>query len=1548
MAMPTEVKLEIDRLRRDPDLKDQSDDILYRMAKIENPSLSWGDIDKGVTSSSVNSSPSFLNTFSEWFDYGIDEGSADWMKSAYNNSLSGLTEQLVTGKARYDLKDYDPNILQDIGSMALSFLMPLDLLSMGIGGKIGKGLSGIALEGMKKRAGVQFGKRGLDYAIPAAINQAASLGAYEGAMGGINAALNDENVFAGIAGGVMHGGILGGITGGIGGGMSFKHAEALNAFSNKVKTIKDKAGLAMYGMPGQIATESGVFTAADITERAAHGEDIRFKDIITSYGTNIGLFSVMKGQGKLLGTGKKQIDMLKAKIKGESKTNESKSFANVHDELMKQAEELRNQGDKLGADNLIKTAQEVMGKAGEVDKGYFNRIKELDNLKTQIDKVESGKLEATPENMTRIFEVLNGMVGTTEALIKTAKDPLGLYKGSLGEFKQTQKQAMDLLKITEGITTGKPAKEAAIKAAKKAGKIDTKSIREMQMVQRLQATDKASLAEAMKKKDLPKIQQLKSNLKGYEMRINNLMKTMPDWMGLSGQKKQIHDIGIGRKLQTSGVGKSNLQKYIKTIEGDIGTFYKESAKKEIFGKSEYYKDATIADMEIYRDFLLSRQKKPSFVNVDKVNRKYKVSKEISTEYLKTLGVKEGKVENASPETLKQYESAVRLSREANPLADNQKSFIQNIADKQFAPILERAISAGHRVAEKFGAKDMANKMLNHEVVEHSIFRGRGESYLHSVRKTLVDGYGQIKGRQKKKFEYLFDEPRAQRRSKLAEKDGGFSKGEKEFYDNMYKKGTPEYNARMQYKEMTDYFYKQIETEVNRHGLSEKNAKALKEELKDKYINGYMYRRVSKQALKHLQIDSAPLKDIVQKGLKDSAMSEARRKHKGKSESAIKKEAEKLLSDPEFELKVRTQLFESLKYGFQMADTPHLIKRLPLLEEFMQIRDKHGDLKRVKTYEDSASLSNAYVANMSKYLATLRYFPEFSKLGSQYIKGGKTKSDLLKQLEKPGGSEQGQYLAKLIKRQLGIDRNELVALNEPYYRWSSNATSVSAAIGLSSPLSGIKNLLIGMPRTMGNMGYINTFRSMGNLFSSSAWKEARAKGQLNYGASTLDLQSKGYKALSMGNLFRYINLMTPTEAINRVVSSQAGQLYFSQTVSKLRGNKNLFGMKTNKGRMRQLMKDLWKLSDDEISFLEKTESFDASSAKSKYSHIIDKVGHFSHVSTQGGTSAILLPLWMSSKEAKPLTLFQRIATSTTIDSYNNYVKPLKQYGNPAPLARAAMAHAFSGAALYWMYDELLGKEKPVGAKAGQDDKLDSVLMNVWRSEFLGVFGEIMNPYEQKLVAPVSEPIILRHVQDAAEQFQQLYGGGKTLSQASSDFARNAVVAWNQLETGYKIRKSPYYEKMKRLRTMTRKFKNERGMAMHSPEGMISRRSPYYRKLKDALIFGSEKEIAQKYWAAYDFIVSDLEKEDPFLTPAKRSKDAKRAIKSVISHFDPLNLSDDPKGTKRTLKKQFYDWLTPENSKMARAMEKEYQFKLRQFNKAISKGTYKRKYSVYPHL
>ena len=200
-----------------------------------------------------------------------------------------------------------------------------------------------------------------------------------------------------------------------------------------------------------------------------------------------------------------------------------------------------------------------------------------------------------------------------------------------------------------------------------------------------------------------------------------------------------------------------------------------------------------------------------------------------------------------------------------------------------------------------------------------------------------------------------------------------------------------------------------------------------------------------------------------------------------------------------------------------------------------------------------------------------------------------------------------------------------------------------------------------------------------------------------------------------------NLMTQTENFNRIVSAEAGKLYFAESQSKLRGEVGLFKMGTNKKRMKRLMEELWHLDAEQINFLEKTKDFTTKEASPIYTEIMHKVGHFSHVSSQGGKSAAILPLWMSSKELKPFTLFQRMAASTTIDTYRNFVLPAVKYGNFMPLARAALAHSVSGAALYALYDELFGKIKPTGSKALQDDRMDGILLNLWRSEFFGVFG-----------------------------------------------------------------------------------------------------------------------------------------------------------------------------------------------------------------------------------
>ena len=122
-------------------------------------------------------------------------------------------------------------------------------------------------------------------------------------------------------------------------------------------------------------------------------------------------------------------------------------------------------------------------------------------------------------------------------------------------------------------------------------------------------------------------------------------------------------------------------------------------------------------------------------------------------------------------------------------------------------------------------------------------------------------------------------------------------------------------------------------------------------------------------------------------------------------------------------------------------------------------------------------------------------------------------------------------------------------------------------------------------------------------------------------------------------------------------------------------------------------------------------------------------------------------------------------------------------------------------------------------------------------------------------------------------------------------------------------------------------------MYSDDGYVSRRQPYYRELKNKMMFGTEEEIAQTYWAAINFIVQDMEKQNPYTTPRQRYKDAKRALKSVISHYSPLNISDERKGTNKTLENQFLDWLTPENKALAKKLDKMYKYKDRNMRRIM---------------
>jgi|10_taG_2_1085330.scaffolds.fasta_scaffold05686_2 hypothetical protein len=84
--------------------------------------------------------------------YGFIPGDwlPDWVKAGYNQSLTGLAEQIATGDARFDLSGYEPGMLGDIGATVISFLQPLDIVTMigtgGVGGLAAKSATKAAVK----------------------------------------------------------------------------------------------------------------------------------------------------------------------------------------------------------------------------------------------------------------------------------------------------------------------------------------------------------------------------------------------------------------------------------------------------------------------------------------------------------------------------------------------------------------------------------------------------------------------------------------------------------------------------------------------------------------------------------------------------------------------------------------------------------------------------------------------------------------------------------------------------------------------------------------------------------------------------------------------------------------------------------------------------------------------------------------------------------------------------------------------------------------------------------------------------------------------------------------------------------------------------------------------------------------------------------------------------------------------------------------------------------------------------------------------------------
>ena len=141
----------------------------------------------------------------------LDEWLPDWIKRGYNESITGMAEKIITGEEAYELGNYKPTILGDIGSAIAGFLMPADLAATFAGAGIGSlatraaaktALSKAAKMGSKRLINLGSSKQfadkvmedGAKRLLTGAATQAGALSAYTGLSEALKQKIEDSEI----------------------------------------------------------------------------------------------------------------------------------------------------------------------------------------------------------------------------------------------------------------------------------------------------------------------------------------------------------------------------------------------------------------------------------------------------------------------------------------------------------------------------------------------------------------------------------------------------------------------------------------------------------------------------------------------------------------------------------------------------------------------------------------------------------------------------------------------------------------------------------------------------------------------------------------------------------------------------------------------------------------------------------------------------------------------------------------------------------------------------------------------------------------------------------------------------------------------------------------------------------------------------------------------------------------------------------------------------------------------------------------------------------
>jgi len=639
------------------------------------------------------------------------------------------------------------------------------------------------------------------------------------------------------------------------------------------------------------------------------------------------------------------------------------------------------------------------------------------------------------------------------------------------------------------------------------------------------------------------------------------------------------------------------------------------------------------------------------------------------------------------------------------------------------------------------------------------------------------------------------------------------------------------------------------------------------------------------------------------------------------------------------------------YGAQYSRTAKLPPRIFLDDKGaiipgvdnmkLKVGDDYNGLKIgkvINTYiEDYGLTMDRYAGRAASITSASKYFgPE------GVVKSGKFTQEFTKKFIRPMEKEVRvntdiEYVKKQLEKDLdlvlrGDDFDEILS---PPLR---ALTSWTASLGLSSPRSALKNLLLGQVQNVTTFGVKKYTTAMFKImtdekFYDAVYRRATKVGALDAGQQLVETVGVARTGEGVtGAVQRGLTKgMQVAEQRNRLYAVASSQVAADDALKALADKTDNVLVKLKKPEARRLLEDVFQVDGWEEAV--KRGSF----TEDQLSQIYFR----GHTLTQGLADPSALPRFMSKAYFKPFTLFYRIAYRITENVYQNAYKPLVQNGEFGPMLRYVAASAGAGAAIQNLYYLVHNADK---------DKFVSAPEEFWNyfvaGEGMGIFSALTDTNR-----PVAQTITPAIVQTGLNLYgaTSLVARGAFLSETTGerdvllkearDSALKSVPVANDIING--IRK--YTDK--KTETRFRQFRQKQGAyksdILNKTSGNYNfspatTQSLMYKQLTANLYSDRSLEDKNKdFWAAVTYMQHQKEMADTTVISKRNAfKYAYNKALEYIEDSEPINLSK-----KRTQGKTISDYddfvarLNPKELAELRELEAIHKKKLRELKQYI---------------